>query len=428
MAQSVELSTQSKAKSNSKFFYLSLWAVALIIIVKDFATGYPFNSSFAIRYLDDAVILALYLWLAIDALKTRKKDKITAFYFNIFLIFAILHLAQSVVIGRPTNAAYYFLFIRDNFWYFPVFYFTLKYLSEKQVYRVIYAFLLTQLFAVSVQVLYHFLTAGSLLWEDDINGTLGANSSHILSYSLLLIIPVLIQKNLKRLILLSIFVILLASARSALIISSLTFLSCYTLYNLNYKKILIAFSACLLILIPAYKFINNNSAATLDPTILLSQQSSELKEGVGAARLSFLIYSASKIDSLEKFFFGYGSGSYSSRTATVLGGEQLTELNKNFRFNNEFISGGSSYNAWIVEHGYIAFFLILLAFIYPAFSLRNQWPTFAGFLIVFFGLSVQKLMESYSFGFLFWLIYAYFIIKKNQLKEQHKKAQHTPTP
>jgi hypothetical protein len=394
--------------NNSKIIRFAIFFLLFFTLFKDALTGYPVKSNISLRYIDDILIAGLYAWLFIDVIKYRSVNRISSFYLNVFLFFLVFHLVQFAYYGKPLLLINYILFIRDNFWYFPVFYFSVRYLIKEDVEKAIRIFLYVQIAAVITQILFAILNGEGLLWEDDINGTLGANSSHILSYALMLCLPIL-YKDASRKILILIWVILvLASARSAIFfyVSSVIFI--FLTVGFTAKRFLYSLCIVSLVIPITFIFVDKYFTATFNPVVLYSQQNADLVEGRGAARLAFLEYSIQKIDSLEKAILGYGSGTYSSRTAVVTNGEEYQKFNQNFPFLNEFISGGSTYNGWIVEYGYIVFIVLILCFLFPVIKSRKNILLCASLMTVFFGLSAQKLMESYSVAYLFWLLIAYF--------------------
>lgn len=415
-----------KSTTNSKIFLYAAWAILIIVSLKDSLTGYPFNTSIAIRYAEDLLVALLYAWMIVDILKRKETDSVSALFLMVSMFFFLFHAAQTFFTKDILASIKFIFFIRDNFWYFPVFYFSIKYLKAESLIKILLFFLYVQVFFIATQILYHAAKYGEILWEDNINGSLGMHSSHILSYCLILLLPITIDKNKKVLTATIIVVLLLASARSLILFSVVVFPLLYLAARFSVKKAIIASSLMFLLVVPLFNYINDTSSATLDPLTLFAQQKSELNEGVGAARLSFLIYSVQKVDTLEKALLGYGPASYSSRSASVLSGSEYITFKNEFRYYNEFMSGGSSYNAWIVENGYIVFFALLVVFLYPVYLLRKNWYASAAFLTVFLGLSVQKLMESYSVALIYCLVLAYFVIKENEKKSRHEKSEYSP--
>ena len=391
--------------TNSRIFKYIAWLIFVITLAKDSLTGYPLHTSFSLRYLDDLLLALLFIWMVTDLLRRKTAEPQVTFYLTLFCIFLGFHLLQALLLNNK-SILYYPLFIRDNFWYFPVFYFSLRYLDASQLLRFLAFFTLTQIAFVSFQLLYHGAVHQSLLWEDDINGSLGANSSHILAYSLILSMAAI--RN-KAILFAALVVFILASARSAFLFAAIVFPASYLFSKFNIQRLTATLILASALVLPIVYHFSINTTATLDPITLLKQQQLELGENAGAARLSFLSYSVAKLQSLQDVLLGHGSASYASRSAVTLEGPKFIELQKEFRFHNEFISGGSSYNAWLVEHGVIVFSLLLLAFLYPVYSLRRNWAAAAAFAVIFMGVFVQKLMESYALGLVFWISYAYFL-------------------
>lgn len=402
-----------QATNKSIFKYL-LWIIFLIILFKDTLTGYPFNSSISTRYIEDSILLILYFWMGYDLIKRSRIPQSTQIYLYSFTVILILHAAQTMA-GIDQQAIFKYIFtLRDNFWFFPILYFSIRYLESNDLIRIITAFIAIQIFFVSLQVLYHGAIYRELLWEDEINGSLGANASHILAYSLILTAPAILTRNKKIIILVTAAIVILASARSAIIFSAIAFPLFFLMRKFNLHKTISTVAVFLIVVIPAYNFLNDKFDATLDPSVLFDQQRKELGEGIGAARLSFLMYSINKVDTAEEMLLGHGPASYSSRSALTLSGREYNKFSQEFRFENEFITGGSTYNSWIVEHGYIATIIFTLIFLYPVYTLRKYWYASACFLVLFLGISVQKLMESYAIGFLYWVVLAYFLLKKRE--------------
>ncbi len=400
---------------NRGLFLSLLWLTAAVVTFKDVLTGYPFGLTFSVRYVDDLVVLFLYLWMFLDLGRRFNVRPIIAVWLWFFLLFLAFHFLQGLILSDSLLVLKYILFIRDNFWYFPVFYFSLRYLSCDSIYRLILFFVVVQLLFVVLGLVVYAGSAGGLLWEDDVNGSLGANSAHILSYALILVMPVMIHRRKYWFVFLMLSVVVLASARSAIFLLLLSLALFYASTRFSFRRVFGVAFVFILIIVPVYGQLNKYFTATLDPEILFSQQNADLKEGAGAARLSFFLYSISKVDDVEKALVGHGAASYSSRSAVVLQGDGYRALNELFSFDNEFVSGGSSYNAWIVEYGFLVFSMILVAFCLPVFNLRWNWYAAACFLTIFLGLSVQKLMESYAVSLYFWLVWSYFYRGKNPI-------------
>lgn len=399
-----------KHLASKQFFLYSLWGVLFSILVKDALAGYPFNIDASLRYVDDLLLILLYLWMSYELIKTPSMHRSVRFYLHALAIIFAFHVAQSMAGIDLLASLKFFLFLRDNFWFFPVLYFSIKYLNSMQLFKIINLFFFVQVLFVLFQSFYHAASYQELLWEDSVNGSLGANASHILAYSLILVLSVMASRNKIVSICFIASIVILASARSAIIFSATIFPAAFLFSKLNLKTLIITATTIIFMLVPAYNFLNSNFEATLNPSVLFSQQQKELGEDVGAARLSFLAYSISKVNTAEEIILGHGPASYSSRSAIVINGSEYNKFNNEFRFTNDFIAGGSTFNAWIVENGYVVTIILIAVFLYPVLVFRKIWYVSATFLVLFFGIGVQKLMESYSVGFLYWAVFAYFIL------------------
>jgi len=393
--------------SNKKYVLFFVYLVVFVVTFKDTLTGYPFGTNLKVRGVDDLVVLFLFLWMCCDFVVRRSKGKLVFCFFSLFLMLFLLHIVQTVLINKYIILKFV-LFFRDTFWYFPLFYFSYFYLDEDKLFKIIKFFFITQLLFLFFQQIFYVTTHSGILWEDDINGSLGAYSSHILAYTLLLILPVLIFKKKSGLVYLLLFFFILSSARSALLFLIISYGFFFVIKKFSIKNLLVSILIFVSLILPVYKYWNANFSAKIDPLLLISQQQNNLGEGAGAARVAFFLYSVSHLDNLESLLLGKGSGEYASRTATKTDGYLYLQYLKDFPFENEFISGGTAYNAWLVELGLLGFILILLAFFVPVLYARKSWYFSAAFLIFFMGLSSQKLTESYAVSMMYWLVLAYY--------------------
>ncbi len=388
-----------------------LWFLVILVTFKDTLTGYPFGTGIQLRYFDDVLVLFLVFLILSDILRRKKTPKVQMGFLLLFFILFIFSIIQHLVVKSSFTANNFFFTFRDNFWYFPIFYIlSLKgnRLSKKNLDQVINFFLATQIGFFLLSQLYHIIIHQSILLEDDVNGSLGANTSHVISYLLVLFIPYCLRER-KWIFLIGIISILItASARSMYLFffvsAILIFMRRMELFSLLRGAIIF-----LVLAYPLYYYFSNFTGFTLNPRILYNIQNVDLEEGQGAARISFLIYSTGKvIDNKKNFFLGHGSASYASRSGKVLGGHLYREYKRDFPFPNEFISGGSTFNPWIVELGVIGTSIMILVLLYLYRLCPKNRLILICFLTVLLGLTTQKLLEEYSFGFFIWFMLFYY--------------------
>jgi hypothetical protein len=390
--------------------YLIVLAIGIVffnVTFCDVLTSYPislpYSTKFKLRYFDDVFVVLLYILMVLDCIRTGyvsgqvKKPIIGVSLIILWSIFATICIGRSLITNNSIFLA------RDSFWYFPVFYFVVKYWGGwSTIYeRLALLFVDIQIVALLLAEAYYISTAGSILYEDDINGTLGRKTSTILAYCLLLFLPLLFKKKKYVRIALSILFFTLASARSAWVF--LVFFSAlFVLFKVNYKHKIFYLLLMGIVFFPAYWIYNNYTHMRLDPVKLYKYQTTKLEnENSGAARISFFIYSMGKLRNAQDVLMGRGIGIYASRTARKIGGELYREYQRDFPFENGFITGGSTLNYWLVEYGAIATILLFILFGYFLWILRKDQFVLLVFMVNLAGLIPQKLMESYAIGF-FW--------------------------
>jgi hypothetical protein len=211
------------------------------------------------------------------------------------------------------------------------------------------------------------------------------------------------------------YIIVFSSARSCLVFLFASFTIVHFL-NFNIRKdlaktILFGLFACAV----AYVYIHH-TATTLNIRTLYNQQTESMDKFHGANRVAFLGYTIKGLIDENHLAFGHGIASYASRTAKNVKGYMFKKYEADFPFDNELISGGSTYNVWLGEYGIVG----TLLFISLYFSLLNKIKSnkiiFTSFLCGFLGLLAQKLFESYAFGFFYWFIFGIYLIHIQQNK------------
>jgi hypothetical protein len=390
---------------------MTIWLLVLIVTFKDLLTGYPFNFKISLRYVDDLILISIFYFGILKFFSCGKINKHVVKFVLLFSVLCVYVVLHHLLIGSSFVRNNYIFVFRDNFWYFFVFVFLWSnhnYIKRRDIEKVIYFFLYTQLTFFLIAQLFHIVTRGEILLEDDVNGTLGANTSHVISYLLVLFIPFCLKKRNWILLIGISLIIITASARSMYFFFVLSWLFQYLRKVEIYR--LVRFAIVFLFLsYPIYFYFSNFTGFTLNPRILYNIQNVKLEEGSGAARISFVLYSYSKVaDSRDYLLFGFGPASYSSRSAKVMEGAKYKEYLKDFPFPNEFISGGSTLNPWIVELGIFGT-LILLAVLGLVYSScpRDRLVQISFFTVIL-GLIAQKLLEEYSISFFLWFMLYYY--------------------
>jgi hypothetical protein len=380
-----------------------LFNVTFCDVLTSYPISLPFDTKFKLRYFDDVFVVFLYLLMIWDFIKTgyvSNQVKNPVILIGLIMIWSIF---STICIGRSLITNNSIFLARDSFWYFPVFYFVVKYYGAwGRVYeRYALLFIDIQLTALILAEVYHIGTEGSILYDVNINGTLGGSTSHVLSYCLLLFQPLLFKKKKYIRMGLCTLFFTLASARSAWVFLFF-FSALFILFKADFKRKILYLLLIVAVFFPAYYVYNNYTHMRLNPSKLYKYQVVSLEnEYSGAARVSFFLYSMQKLRNAQDVLMGRGIGTYASRTAKKIGGDFYKEYERDFPFANGFVTGGSTLNYWLVEYGAITSIMLFVLFGYFLWIIRKDQFVLLVFIVNLAGLIPQKLMESYGVGF-FW--------------------------
>lgn len=415
--------------------YLVILCLVSLAILKDSLTGYPFHASIKIRYIDDLIIIFSYVVLLFLFAKNPKATKKYLFLWVVLFCYFILSYVLGSIYSIPLiNTIYGF---RDNYWYLFISMFMLTYahdIASSQYLETKFNKLLVNYLYIQVAVLFivqvvSFAKMNTLLFEDEVTGTLGKGQAHIFVYSLLMCAPFALQCKKYYLLFFVIIIMFFASARAAILISMLSVLLVIISYrsntlkrfNITFSKSRMLFFVIMLVVgVALYNILATK--AKIDLELLYQQQTSEIKEDKDVyvvGRVSFFMYSLTLLDETFNIWTGSGASTYAARSAKYVTSPLRDKVVGQIGRDSgaaEVFSGGSSLNVWFIEYGLIGG---LLLFIFPyAFILYYLWKTGPAYyysgLIFVMGSFANKLSEAYMTDIIFWLIVGIAILVNNQ--------------
>ena len=410
-----------------KSIYRLIFFIFIVALFKNVLTVYPLYLDYKLRYIDDIAVLWLFLLIFKDAFfgKMKKSSMTIIFLTGLFLIIWIV---QILILKIDVLKYNYFFFIRDSFWYFPVFYFIYKCRDHdilKKYNALIFKFLKIQFIFVGMQILYSLAADHKMLFMDLVNGSLEVNGSHKLAYALLLTIPSIWKSKSRYFLFGALFIIVLTSARSAILYFAVTIAFYLILISrLSLAKKIVYFAAILGIFGGVYWFYTYRTGTTFRFNYLLNQQKQVLKPGAGARRLSFVMYTVELLKKNGLLWTGGGPGSYASRSSEKMEGYLYKIYKDDFPYHNEYVAGGSSLNVWLGEMGIIGCGLFVLIYMYILLKVIKLNKIYVlGVMPYILGLSAQKLNEAYVPSILFWLVLG-IALNKDKRKPDQKLIIH----
>lgn len=374
----------------------------LIVTFKDSLTSYPLYLEINIRYIDDLLIVFAYVLMIFDFISSRKTKRGLSKANLLFAMIFTYGVIQTLYLHKSFFANNPLFIIRDNIWYYPMFYFVYKYYEPYKKLWFIGAdvFVWVQVMWFILVSIYHTATTKLPLVGDYVNGSLGKGMANVFGFLLLMFLPLLYKRKKKFLIAATVIIFLAASARAAIVL--LAFCGGgLILFRVELKKKIIYLAALITIIAPAYILYNTFGTMQLRINKLYEYQNLKLEPGQGAARLTFFVYSIKKLKTQTDWVVGKGIATYASRSGSKLKGELFREFEKDFPFINSFISGGSTLNYWLIEYGIIGSVLLLLFLLHGIKMLSADKFALLMYLVALGGLVSFKLLESYGVGF-FW--------------------------
>jgi len=405
---------------NYYFFKFINTILIFFVLFKDSLTGYPFFLNYNIRYIDDILMGFIYLIFIGDIFRYGIRNTVLKKQITIFLLLFLFNLVQLYILNISIIRYNFLVSFRDHFWYYPVFYFIVKYGKNdiKHYYNMAILFINIQIIFSLFQILYTFILEGKLLFEDDINGSLGDHTSHILAYTIILFIPLLFHSKKKKMLIAIIIIFLLASARSAIFFMGISLLLIF-LFEKKYTQKLKVIMLLLVLSSSVYYIYNKYTNTTLNIRNLYKQNNYKIDNNKSANRVAFINSIFQDLHFNEKLLLGFGCNSYASRTASKLSGYKFSELKRRYPFILVMINGGGEINVWLSEYGIIG--LILFLFFYIKFLLLYKTDKVILFSMIaaILGFTTVKLMESYAFGYNIWLLGAiyYHYVVNNKKKD-----------
>ena len=444
-------------KSNNNVEGLFFGALLLLVFVlsftKDMLTGFPFYEDISVRYIDDLVVCTFFTYaVSVCCIRLRIPRKLVlAFLFlGVFLVYVLL---QWIFLNVNMSFLNFIYGFRDSYWYLGILMACIAYMNndprrmgeiEHLIIMMLKAFVIVEISAVILQEIAFIIMRGQILYEDAVTGTLGKGQSHILAYSLLLCFPViwLYMRRARAWILAGCFtVVLIASARAAVVIATIAWLTSIMVYKkAKYKGLIGNISkkyafAVLFIMVSGIALYNAVApGAAIRVNLMLQQQMrnvSESDENKGSRRVGVFLYSEALLSQYGNIWGGAGAANYASRSAPYIDKGLYKIFSDIFPFKNEMLSGGSSLNVWFIEYGIVGGVLLFL--IPYSFLIRYLYktgpPYFMAGLVFFLGLIANKLSEAYATAIIFWLIVilAYIQNHKTYMRVTSRKLLVEPT-
>ena len=422
--------------------YSVLYFLVIFTFLQDLLQYFLVSFGTFFDLLDELILFVLFIVVIISYQKRvqfRKFDWFIFIFVGFYLLSSLVNLINPVyaLIGFRDVLQYVFL-------YFIVLWSPLAKSECDGLVKLVFVFATLNVVVLFFQWIWFIGSTGSLFIEDSATGLMGINGAHILGFFLAMIalyyftLAMYKPKDRPKYVWFKLFILLFAivltSARALFFFLPLVLL---LLVLINFKLILkknpvflsvffiLGLVAVLLLIVFA-----DAGTATLRPSKLVDQQSSDLVEGSGANRVSFLGYSYNLLSESGNVLFGNGPGSYVSKTGMYFVGEFTLRYVNDFPFENEFVSGGSQLNSVLVELGLVGtifLYLLLFSMFFYLVRMRNKSDksyfvlASAGVVLLYiFSSVVQKSFEIQVWSMMVWLMFALSIksVENDYVKER----------
>lgn len=364
------------------FVYLG-WLLLLFVLFKDFLTAEPFSLDIRVRYVDDIIVVFCYFLGLFYGIKYRNKNVFFVFFYLMFFVLYGLMVSLSLLSS--------ILGVRDYVWYLGLTVLGISsILSRESAGRLVQQiqvwakfYIIVQVYACILQVLYIVFVKGEFFIEDRLTGTLGYGQAHVLGYSLLLAVAICYRKLSKVYIFLVVACLFVGSVRLGILAMVISFLLVLMVSDIKWKtKLYLVFFGGVSIVTLYFIYNLYQSRATLDIATLIAQHTQEVDYRwafEGTRKVSMMIFVTSFLETYSDWIFGFGPSSFGSRGAEYMNSPLMIEFDRIFDFDNDLITGGMQWMSTFIEYGIFGVFI---------------WFVFPVALIIFYG-------KKYSLGVLF---------------------------